>query len=81
MGVIKMKNKFLFYLFAALAVLLSNVMCATVAYNYCSIQWGIHYAGYSTSANIAFLFIIPYAIGIAVCSVLAKFFYKRHCNS
>ncbi len=75
-----MKNKFLFYLFASLAILLSNVMCATVAYNYCSIQWGIRYAGYSGSASVAFLFIIPYAIGIIICSFLAKFFYKRYCN-
>ena len=40
-----MKNKFLSYLFTALAILLSNVMCAAVAYNYCDIQWGIRYAG------------------------------------
>ena len=41
-----MKNcKFWSYLFMALAVLLSNVMCAAVAYNYCAMQWGIQYAG------------------------------------
>ena len=30
----------------ALAILLSNLMCATVAYRYCDMRWGIQYAGY-----------------------------------
>ena len=34
-------------LFLILAVLLSDVMCAVVAYNYCDMMWGIKYAGYS----------------------------------
>ena len=33
-------------LFLILAVLLSDVMCAVVAYNYCDMMWGIKYAGY-----------------------------------
>lgn len=77
MEVVNMKNKFLFYLFAALAISLSNVMCAVVAYNYCSMQWGIRYAGYSAPANTAFFLIIPYAIGIVICAVLSRFFHKR----
>ena len=32
------KYKNLVYLFAALAILLANVMCAAVAYNYCKAQ-------------------------------------------
>ena len=39
------------YLFAALAVLLSNVMCAVVAYDHCAMQWGERYAGYSVPAR------------------------------
>ena len=31
-------------LFLILAVLLSDVMCAVVAYNYCDMMWGIKYA-------------------------------------
>ena len=73
-----MKNcKFWSYLFMALAVLLSNVMCAAVAYNYCAMQWGIQYAGYSAPASTAFLLVIPYAAGIVICVVLAWFFNKK----
>lgn len=76
-----MKNQHLFYLFSALAILLSNIMCAAVAYNYCNMQWSIRYAGYSAPASMAFLYIIPYAIGIVICSVLAGYFHKQHRNS
>ena len=40
-------RKILRNLFAALTVLLSCWMCAAVAYNYCALQWGGQYAGYS----------------------------------
>ena len=75
------KYKYLSYIFIALAILLSNVMCATVAYNYCNMQWGIRYEGYSAPANVAFLFIIPYAVGIVICIILAWFFNKKQTNS
>ena len=58
-------------LFLILAVILSNVMCAVVAYNFCDMQWGIRYAGYSAPASVAFLYAIPYGIGIAICVVVA----------
>ena len=47
--------------FAVLAILLSDVMCAVVAFNYCDMLWGIRYASYSAPANTAFLLVIPYA--------------------
>ena len=47
--------------FAALAILLSDVMCAAVAFNYCDMLWGIRYASYSAPASTAFLLVIPYA--------------------
>ena len=70
--------KYLSYVFMALAILLSNVMCATVAYNYCDMLWGIRYGCYSAPANVAFLYVIPYAAGIAICVILAWFFHTRH---
>ena len=76
-----MKNKYLSYLFTSLAILLSNVMCATVAYNYCCKQYEILYAGYIAPAIVAFLFGLPYAIGIISCAILACFFHKRYRNS
>lgn len=65
------------YLLIALAVLLSDIMCAMVAYNYRAMLCGIEHAGFSAPANIAFLGSIPYIIGIVVCAVLAKVFYKK----
>lgn len=62
--------------FLILAVFLSDVMCAVVAYNYCDMRWGIKYAGYSASAETAFLAAIPYVMGIVVCVILA-FYCKR----
>ncbi|MBR0391711.1 MAG: hypothetical protein IJK38_05260 [Oscillospiraceae bacterium] len=63
--------------FWILAVLLSDVMCAVVAYNYCDMLWGIKYAGYSAPAHVAFLAAIPYAVGIIVCVALAIFLRKK----
>lgn len=64
-------------LFMVLAVLLSDVMCAVVAYNYCDMVWGIKYAGYSAPVSTAFLVAVPYAIAIAVCAIIAVYFKKR----
>lgn len=63
--------------FWILAVLLSDVMCAIVAYNYCDMRWGIQYAGYSAPVWTALLVGIPYAVGIIICIVLAVFFVKK----
>lgn len=64
-------------LFWVLAVILSNVMCAVVAYNYSEMKWGIKYAGYSAPASVAFMYLIPYGIGIVVCIVLAMVLKKK----
>ena len=63
--------------FRILAVLLSDVMCAVVAYNYCDMIWGIKYAGYSAPTWTAFIVAIPFAIAIVVCVFLALFFKKK----
>ena len=68
------------YLFIVLAILLSDIMCAVVAYNYCALQWGGQYAAYSTPASAAFLYFVPYGIGIIFCIILARFFYKKQEN-
>ena len=67
-------------IFFALAVILSNVMCAVVAYNYCAMQWGAKYAGYSAPASVAFLYAIPYGIGIAVSIIVAIVLRKRESS-
>lgn len=52
-------------------------MSATVAYNYCSLLWGGQYAGYSTLPETAFLYAIPFAIGIVICVILAIVFRRK----
>ena len=64
-------------LFTVLAVVLSDIMCFVVAYNYRSMLCGIEHAGFSAPASIAFLYAIPFAIAIIVCVVLAIRFYKK----
>ena len=72
-----MHMKILSVIFGALAVLLSDIMCAVIAYNYCDLLWGGRYAGYSAPASTAFVYAIPYAIGITVSVVLAIVFRKK----
>ena len=72
------KYKYLIALFAILAILLSNVMCAAVAYNYCTLQWCGQYDGCSAPPSTAFVYCIPYSIGIIICVTLTWIFYKKH---
>ena len=60
-----------------LAVLLSDIMCAVTAYNYCDLQWGGKYAGYSAPASTAYIYAIPFALGIIVSIVLATICGKK----
>ena len=63
--------------FWVLAILLSDIMCAVVAYNYCDLLWGGKYAGFSAPASTAFLYAIPFAIGMIVSIVLAIICRKK----
>ncbi|MBE6536128.1 MAG: hypothetical protein E7677_05870 [Ruminococcaceae bacterium] len=69
--------KRLFIVFSALAVLLSDVMCAVVAYNYRGLLCGIEHKGFSAPADIVFLLAIPFLALIAGCAFLAVVFYRR----
>ncbi len=69
--------KKLSYLFIAFSILLSNVMCFVVAYNYRDMLCGIEHAGYSAPAHTACLYAIPFVIGIVVCAFLAIRFHKK----
>lgn len=70
-------RKILRNLFAALTVLLSCWMCAAVAYNYCALQWGGQYAGYSAPPSVAFFLAVPFGVGIGASGGLAVFFHRR----
>lgn len=74
------KYKKLAYFFGALAVVLSNVMCAVTAYNYCELTIGAQYAAYSAPPWVAFLLCIPYIIGMIICVIAALSFHKKSLN-
>ena len=65
------------YLFAGLAIVLSNIMCFVVAYNYRDMLCGIAHSGYSAPASTALLYAIPFVVGIIVCVVLAIVLHKK----
>ena len=61
--------------FTVLAVLLSIIMCVHVAYDFFTL---LGCCWCSAPAWVAFLFCIPYGIGIAICAALARFLRKKH---
>ena len=58
-------------LLIALAIILSDIMCFVVAYQYRDMLCGIEHAGYSAPASIAFFSAVPFLFGISVCAILA----------
>ena len=75
------KYKRLTYLFAVLAILLSDVMCPAVANSYCMLQMGGRYGLCSAPAYVAFFQVIPYGVGIVICIILACFFNRKRQKS
>lgn len=63
--------------FACLALALSHVMCAVVAYEYRSLQCCGMHGLCSAPPWVAFYMAIPFGIGIAVCLLLYVMFKKR----
>ena len=63
-------------IFFALAAVLTGIMCFVVTCNYISL---LHLGprGGSAPAEVAFLLIIPYALGIAACLAVAIILRKR----
>ena len=66
------------YLLTVLAIIISHIMCIVVTYNYRDILCSIEHAGFSGPAWLAFLYAIPFVVGIIVCTVLAIRFHKRN---
>ena len=61
----------------ALAILLSDIMCAVVSYQYCTLQWGGRYEGWSAPPSVAFIYAVPFAAGIVVCIAISWLFHKK----
>lgn len=53
--------------FGVLGILLSDIMCAHVAYKYRHMMCGVEHMAFSASEEVAFFLAIPYAVGIALC--------------
>ena len=64
-------------LFAVLAILLSDVMCAATAYAWCDMVWSIRYLGASAPAEVSLITAIPYLFGIIFCVILAVLFARK----
>ena len=64
-------------LFTVLAIVISDIMCFVVAYTYRDMLCGIEHAGYSAPASTAFLYAIPFVVGIVVCAISAIRFRKK----
>ncbi|MFQ9678861.1 MAG: hypothetical protein ACLRZH_00945 [Ruthenibacterium lactatiformans] len=54
--------KKLSYLFIAIAILLSNIMCSVVAFNYRDMLCGIEHLGYSAPARLRFFLLFRLAL-------------------
>jgi hypothetical protein len=71
------KLKIISAVFITAAIILSDIMCANVAFEYCNMLWGIKYAGYSAPVNAAFLIAVPYIVGILICIILSNVFWRK----
>lgn len=69
--------KMLSNLFVILAVVLSDIMCAVIAYYYRDMICGIEHAGYSAPPSAVFLYAVPFLAAIILCVILAIRFRKK----
>lgn len=70
-------KKYLTNIFAAVAILLSDVMCALVAYTYRDMLCADKHMGHSAPATLAFIYVIPFLAAIAACVLLALVFRQK----
>lgn len=61
-------------IFAALAILLTNIMCVVVTYNCTALRYA---PGNSAPWGTGLLFAIPFAVGIIACSVVSYIAKKK----
>ncbi len=62
-------------LLGIIAVLLSDWMCAVVAYNYRGLEAGAEY-GNSAPPSVAFVLAVPFLIGIVICAVSSVLLWR-----
>lgn len=71
--------RLLYRLCLLIAVILSHIMCGVVAYNYCNMEWEIKVGGTCAPVEMAYLYAIPFVIGIVLCLIGAFYFKKKSC--
>ena len=64
-------------IFTTIAIILSDIMCFVVGYQYRHMICGVDHLHFSASPEIAFIYVIPFAVAIIVCVILAIVFYKK----
>ena len=67
-------------LFAIIALILSHVMCAVVAYNYAYMLCAIEHCGNSAPAGVAFIYAIPFVLLILISVILSVYFFKKQSS-
>lgn len=71
------KFKVLSRICSAVAILLFGAMFAVVGYEYCALQWGGRYEGWSAPPSAAFVYAVPFVIGIVFCIALSRLLNKH----
>lgn len=61
-------------IFAALAILLTNIMCVVVTYNCTYLRY---VPGNSAPWNVGLLYTIPFVVGIIACSIVSYIAKKK----
>ena len=67
-------------IFSVLAILLANIMCIVVTWDFAYLLWDGIYGLTSFPAWCALYEIIPFSLGIAVLMILAVVFNKKSKN-
>jgi hypothetical protein len=72
-------TKILSIVLIAIAVILSNIMCAVVAFNYSRILCEIKYTepAYSYGPGVAYLRSFPYVVAILVLIIMSCVLWKK----
>lgn len=70
-------NHLVYRLPIILTLILSNIMCAVIGYNWAFMECGIHYRGYSAPVYTALFSGLPYFIVLLCCIIFTITLRKR----
>ena len=64
-------------IFLVIAIIVSHVMCAFVAYVYRGMLCAIEHAGFSAPADVAFFYAIPFLVITFLCLIISFVLNKK----